>query len=263
MKQLTKRLIRPLVRRFGFDVVRYNQKQHGIQQLGVHPFSDMRHFLKGNTKPTIIDVGANVGQSARRFLDDYPGSAIHSFEPSPSTFEKLRANCASFPNVKCWNYGVGANDETLEFIENDYSYMSSFLAPSKFSWGNIVKKVDVPVLSLDSFTSEHGINSIQILKSDTQGYDFEVFKGAQRLMNENRIGLIYFEFIFSDMYENLPSFDEVFRYLVEKGYSLVSFYDFHFQNELASWTDALFINTEFHKARVEQGGAGNAASRRA
>jgi FkbM family methyltransferase len=246
MKQLAKKLIRPLLRRSGFDLVRYDQKQ-----LGVDPFFDMQHFLKGNTKPTIIDVGANVGQTARRFLDNYPGSEIHSFEPSPSTFEKLRANCASFPNVKCWNYGVGSRNETLEFIENDHSDMSSFLAPSKSSWGNVINKVNVPIVTLDSFTSEHDINSVQILKSDTQGFDFEVFKGAQRLMDENRIGLIYFEFIFSDMYENLPSFDEVFRYLVEKGYSLVSFYDFHFQNKLASWTDALFINTESSEIRVE------------
>ena len=57
---------------------------------------------------------------------------------------------------------------------------------------------------------------VDILKSDTQGYDFEVFKGAQQAMRDNRIGLLYFEFIFSDMYKNLPPFDEVFRLTLKK-----------------------------------------------
>jgi len=79
-------------------------------------------------------------------------------------------------------------------------------------------------------------------------------------MEEDRIALIYFEFIFSDMYENLPSFHDVFRYLCELNYSLVTFYESHFQEELVSWTDALFINREFNRRRVEQRRAASGAT---
>jgi len=116
---------------------------------------------------------------------------------------------------------------------------------------------------LDSFAIKHDIDFIHILKSDAQGFDFEVLKGASDLMEENRIALIYFEFIFSDMYKNLPSFHEVFRYLCERNYSLVTFYESHFQEELVSWTDVLFINREFYRSRVEQGrGADGTTARR-
>lgn len=74
-------------------------------------------------------------------------------------------------------------------------------------------------------------------------------------MVENRIGLIYFEFIFSDMYKDLPRFDEVFRYLIDHNFALVAIYDQHFQDEILSWTDVLFINCELKRKRVEAAGA--------
>ena len=74
-----------------------------------------------------------------------------------------------------------------------------------------------------------------------------MFKGAQQMMREDRIQMLYFEIIFSDMYKDLPGFDTVYRYLSENRFRLVSFYRFHFQNNLASWTDALFINPQFRQ----------------
>jgi FkbM family methyltransferase len=245
MKNLAKRIVRPLVRRLGYDVVAYSP-----EKLGVDPLADTRNLLKGIASPTLFDVGANTGQTAIRFVRNYPAAMIHSFEPSPTTFGELEANCRPYPRVKCWNLGVGCADAVLTFLENDHSDMSSFLAPGDSCWGKVERRTDVPVVSLDSFAARQGINYIHLLKSDTQGFDFEVLKGAQRLMQEKRIGLIYFEFIFSDMYKDLPAFDQVFRYLTDHGFALVTFYDFHFQRDLASWTDALFISRDFHAKRI-------------
>jgi hypothetical protein len=87
---------------------------------------------------------------------------------------------------------------------------------------------------------------VDILKSDTQGYDLEVFKGAEQAMHRQQIGLVYFEFIFSDMYKKLPAFDEVFRHLIDRDFALVSIYEFHHQNRLAGWCDALFVNKTYY-----------------
>ena len=79
--------------------------------------------------------------------------------------------------------------------------------------------------------------------------DLEVFKGAERTMSANNVGLIYFEIIFSDMYKNLPPFAQVFDFLINRDFLLVSFYEFFYQNQLASWTDALFV----HKSYLRSG----------
>jgi FkbM family methyltransferase len=254
---MIKTAIRRLVRHCGFDIIRY----HREQQVGVDPFADMHRFLRENKRLVIFDVGANVGQSVHKFKAEFPASVIHSFEPSPSTYKQLVANCRTYTGVNTWNLGVGSSNTTLAFQENEQSDMSSFLSPSEFSWGKIVRTTNVTVTTLDTFSRDYNIDFIHILKSDTQGFDFEVFKGASGLMEENRIALIYFEFIFSDMYKKLPSFHDVFRYLSERNFSLVTFYESHFQKELVSWTDALFINREFNRRRVEQKHPADGATR--
>ena len=136
--------------------------------------------------------------------------------------------------------------------------MSSFLPPGKTCWGEIGKMTNVEVLTLDAFANEQKIEFIHILKSDTQGYDFEVFKGAEELMKENRIGLVYFESIFSEMYKGLTPFHEVCRFLLEHNFKLVSFYQPHFQQYLISWADLMFINVDYCRQRLEQNGTDSA-----
>ncbi|MCP9913973.1 FkbM family methyltransferase [Cyanobium sp. BA20m-14] len=246
MLKSAKNLSRFLARCAGLEFRRLQKPK-----LGIDPFNDLQYFLSGITEPTVYDVGANIGQSVDRFINIFPHSRIHSFEPSPTTFEQLKVHCQRHSNVSAWNLGIGSSDGALEFIENIHSDMSSFLLPSKLAWGEVTNKVNTEVTTIDTFSKGRNIEYIHILKSDTQGFDFEVFKGAEEMMSENRIGLIYFEFIFADMYQNLPSFDQVFRYLTDNGFLLVSFYGFHFQNDLASWTDAIFISSSFYKKRLE------------
>jgi FkbM family methyltransferase len=248
-----KQSIRDLIRKIGYDVSRYNPKE-----LGRDPFRDMKFFLNSLNCPVIFDVGANIGQSVDSFRQTFPDSLIHSFEPSPGTYSKLREHCNGLNGVKTWNCGIGSSQAILPFLENDNSDMSSFLAPGKLCWGKQDRTTDVKVLTLDEFAREQDVKSVHILKSDTQGYELEVFKGAEGLMKENRIGLIYFEYIFSEMYKDLPSFDEVFRFLLEHNFALVSFYQPHFQQDILSWTDVMFINVEYNRQRIEQNAAANA-----
>ena len=140
----------------------------------------------------------------------------------------------------------------MTLIENVEPDMTSFLEPSEFAWGRVDKSTTVDVVTLDDFSSRHHIEYIHILKSDTQGYEYEVLKGAKRLMNENRIAMVYLEFIFSDMYKGAAPFDQISGLLREHGFLLVCFYNPHFQEHLLSWNDALFINSKFYAAFVRE-----------
>jgi hypothetical protein len=48
------------------------------------------------------------------------------------------------------------------------------------------------------------------------------------------------EIIFSEMYKGLPTLDEIYRFMTERGFYLVAFYDFHYQNNRVGWCDAMF-----------------------
>jgi FkbM family methyltransferase len=222
------------------------------EKVGESALSDMKRFVPADARPIILDVGANTGQSVKRLRKIFPASLIHSFEPSQRIFEQLKTNIADKEGVYAWNLALGASVEKRTFLENDHSDMSSFLELSKTGWGKIEKQSEVEVDTVDHFLATQQIESVDILKSDTQGFDFEVIKGAEHTMRRNGIGLLYFEFIFSEMYKGLPRFDEVFRHLTDRNFLLVSIYDITHQNDLASWTDALFINKEYYRKRPKK-----------
>ncbi len=39
---------------------------------------------------TVLDVGANVGQSVRRIMHTFTKATVHAFEPAPEAFAELR-----------------------------------------------------------------------------------------------------------------------------------------------------------------------------
>jgi FkbM family methyltransferase len=229
--------IRNLIRRLGFDIVRYRKSK-----IGVEPFSDIRFFLKSTQNPVIFDIGANEGQTAKRFISDFPNANVYSFEPSPKTFIDLRRNLKIHKNSHQFNVGIGSKNENRCLLENNHSTMSSFLDPGKACWGNLVQKTDTRIITLDEFSKSHGIDTIHILKSDTQGYDLEVLKGCESLFAHGRIHLIHIEIIFAELYNNLPSPSQILDFLSKRNFSLVSFYNINCHNNLAGWADALFVN---------------------
>jgi FkbM family methyltransferase len=234
-----KETIRSVAAKLGYDV-------RNTASLGINPFVDMRRFVPAGKDPLILDIGANVGQSVGRFRKTFPTAIIHSFEPGPETFKTLSQNVATDERVSVWNCAVGASTGKETFQENTNPDMSSFKSLSTTGWGEVSRQSLVEVTTVDAFLESNRIAHVDILKSDTQGYELEVFKGAERAMRANRIGLVYFEFIFSDMYQHLPGFDEVFRHLVDRNFSLVAIYDFHYQNRLASFADILFVNRDYY-----------------
>ena len=214
------------------------------QRLGLDPMRDIRTLLADVACPTVFDVGANVGETVVQLKRLFPCCELHAFEPGPETFRALEENIFGVENVHLVNAAVGATAGTQPLIENEHSVMSSFLAPGELGWGKVVRHTPVEVTTLDAYCAAHGVERIHLLKSDTQGYELEVLKGAEELMAASRIGLVYIEIVYAAIYEDLPSLDEVYRFLADHHFSLVAFYNFtpRYEGELPSWCDALFAS---------------------
>jgi FkbM family methyltransferase len=235
-----RRSVRRVFHKLGYHISHFD----GV---GGDPFRDMASFVH-EEPPLIFDVGANVGQSIENFRSAFKKEIqIHAFEPSPTTFKQLKKNASQISNVHLWNCALGSSAQQLKLLENSKPEWSSFLPISAFARGSVVRETLVPMQTLDGFCQEHGISKIDILKTDTQGYELEVFKGAERTITEGRIGVLFCEVIFSDMYKGLPNFSQVFDFLTNHDFLLVSFYDIFHEKRLASWTDGLFV----HKSYLE------------
>jgi FkbM family methyltransferase len=234
--------LRKAVQRFGWDIHVYSPPRFP------DPWDDMTCFLKDEKIPVLFDIGANVGQTALAMRGMFPRAIIHAFEPSPSTFAKLEAAVSTDRNVVLNNCGVGAQDGTLEFTENRNSDMSSFLPLGPEGWGEVLGKIAVPVVTVDGYCGENAVSRIDVLKIDTQGFDFEVLKGADRMLSNAQIRLVFMEVTFARLYEGLPRFDAIFGFLADRAYRLVAVYEPHRHNRILSWTDAMFASPEIVRA---------------
>jgi FkbM family methyltransferase len=247
-----KPFIQTLAASCGYQIVRSPAHRHGR-----NPFCDMRRFLSADDSVTVFDIGANIGQSVQAFRRYLPNSRIHSFEPSPQNFRQLQQAVSGHDGITAWNYALGSQSGKVVLLENSRPTMSSLLQLGEAGWGQVEKHTDVAIRTIDDVCSEQGVAHIDILKSDTQGYDLEVFKGAERMISENRVGIIFCELIFADIYQGMPPFDAVYRHLVDRGFALVCFYDMHF-NDLghALYCDGLFVNRTLHCSRLAGGPLG-------
>jgi len=216
-------------------------------KLGHDPFLDMVELTGAKADPVVFDVGANLGQTVGVVRNHFSRPVIHSFEPGETTFQQLKANTAGIPGLHLNNFGLGARVERRAFLENDHPDMSSFLEPGQDSWGTVTGRREVELDTVDHYCQSSAVSHVDILKVDTQGFDFEVVRGAAGMFGRHRIHLVYMEIIFSRMYKDLPPFDEVYRFLTGQGLALVSFYTMHFQHNRAAWTDAMFVDPEFKR----------------
>lgn len=231
--RFVRKAVKHLLRRAGIDI-------RFIPELGFDAYDDMRK-LAATERPLVFDIGANRGQTIEHFRNAFTQPVIHAFEPGRDTFANLRRRCAAIPDLHLNNVALGARAESRTFLENTRDDMSSFLEPSVDAWGEIADRYPVEVTTVDDYCAAHGIERIDILKSDTQGFDLDVLRGAQRMIDRSAIGLIFLEITFSDMYKGSPRFDEIYAFLADRRFALVSFYDFYYQRGRAGWTDALFI----------------------
>jgi FkbM family methyltransferase len=226
-------VLRAIVRRFGYDFHRLEDERD--------PFNDMRSLSHG--RPTIFDIGANVGQTIQQFRRTIPDCRIHAFEPSPTTYAKLREACGGLTDLWINNVAVGSQVGTVEFIESMDCEKSSVLEPHGVSWGGVKQRISVPITTVDEYCKERDMMHIDILKCDTQGYDLRVLKGAAGLFDRDAIKLVFLEINFAELYHKQDSLEELFGFLRMRGFALVTIYRVNYNEDgLAGWADALFVN---------------------
>lgn len=245
MKNYLKRKIKGVFRKLGFNINTLNHDEFGYN-INDEVIRILKSTSPGKQNPLILDVGSNIGQSIEFYKYHFPQSIIHAFEPG-TVFKQLKEKTSHFSGIQYNNVGVGAKKGEAVFINNTSSDVSSFLEPTGQMWGDVVSRTSVHLITIDDYIKDNSISDIDFLKIDTQGFDFEVLKGADKAMKDGKIKLVQLEITLSKLYENLPSMDEIIAFLFQRGYKLVAFYGFHNKRFASQWTDGLFIHQSLTK----------------
>jgi FkbM family methyltransferase len=199
-----------------------------------------RTILRNRIKrenPLIIDVGANLGSSVAFYRRLYPHARIVAFEPDPETFGRLRRRHGNASNVTLMNCGVGALPGRLTLQRNTHSSTNSFLEVDQASaWVRAtpgfrtMEPVEVEVVTLDATADRLSLDRVDFVKSDTQGFEPEVLKGAKKLLEEKRIRLLRLEVMCGRFYQQSVSLFDIESILHPFGYRLISLGGLHFDD---------------------------------
>jgi FkbM family methyltransferase len=192
----------------------YRRLPFGLDQL-----HDIKYILSEFKMETVVDVGANIGQTANRVTKVFPEAKIFCVEPVADTFEKLKNNVSS-SNISCYHLALGAENGSVDMVvplDNANNTMNSFKTPNVKDTAEGFKKETIAVMTLDTFCKEQNIPVINYLKIDTEGFDLEVLKGATIMLKEKKIGFVQVEVgmnpdnlyhaAFTDLKNYLESFD--------------------------------------------------------
>jgi FkbM family methyltransferase len=181
-----------------------------------------------NPSPIIFDVGANRGQSYRRFRKLFPDARIWSFEPDPEMFALLDRAMATDALAHAVPAAVGSDDGTATLYRNSRSGTNS-LSPMRddAAWARELPagrrdRVVARLVTLDSYCAQEEINRIDFAKFDIQGFEPEALKGAQGLLKSQCIELLQLELILAAFYDRVTNFSDVERWLLPHGYRLMT-----------------------------------------
>ncbi len=187
-----------VVAKFDRYLVRFH---HGFENLDYDFDSNGEAFVlqtlqaKAGIK-TILDVGANQGDWSLIASRTFPQAAIHSFEIVSSTHRKLVENCQGCANVRPHNLGMSdQNGTTTVYFSQSQSVLATCVPGFSQSFHQYEPKSEqAKVVTGDSFCAENGIESIDLLKMDVEGFEPNVLRGFAGMLKSGRIKIIQFEY---------------------------------------------------------------------
>ena len=212
------------------------------------------NFFKNNFKNktiTIIDVGAHEGETIKLFLKYFNINKIISYEASKINYKKLN----KFDNSKIIlnNIALGNEEKELEFFQTSESSSSTFRKinhDSKYfkrkkkilSFFNmkeyIIKSELIKLKTLEGEFTRLDLKDVDILKIDTEGFEFDVIKGAKNKIKN--IKYILFEHHYDQMIIKDYKFSQINNYLKQQNFKKI----IKFKMPLRKTFEYIYVNKE-------------------
>lgn len=223
-----------LIRSFGYKIV-------GAKKIVKHNDFDsillfIFNHLFNKKKVVIFDVGANEGQTIKRFQKVFKNNFFFCFEPTRRLYQKLKEKFLHKRNIKIFDFGISNKVSKIKFFDYKYSPINSFIPVDKKSKFYIARKeilnikenekfletYNVKITTLDKIAKDLKIEKIDILKIDTQGFEDKVLEGSAQLLKKGKIKVIELELILGFGYSKSLSFFDIEKILTKYKYKLIA-----------------------------------------
>ena len=186
--------------------------------------------LSGNHINTLFDVGSHRGETIRFISSFIKVKNIYAFEPLKKNFDVLlqktnKINKKNKTNIIYYQMGLGEKTESKiikEMKETSSSTLNDINTKSKYfrkkslllnfgSNKNFYKEKEVKIIKAASVIKKKSINIVDLLKIDTEGYEFSAIKGFDKELH--RVKVILFEHHYNLMIKKNYKFSDINNYL--------------------------------------------------
>jgi len=151
------------------------------------------YYMQDALRPgmTVLDCGANEGlfsvMAGRRVG---PTGRVVALEPSMREFERLSANVRRNnleSVVVCCREAVTEHDgvATLHVVDGEHAGQNTFGAPV-YDGVAVVGDEEVPTTTIDSLVERCGVASVDFVKMDVEGAEFQALSGARKMLARDR-----------------------------------------------------------------------------
>lgn len=192
------------------------------------PYNAIARYLPAN--PVIVEAGAHDGSTTVEMASFWPQSTIHAFEPVPAAAAEVRTKVAIFgKRVQCHQLALGDADSFMDMhVSGDGSagscQSSSLLAPTdaqirEFPAIPFGAQERVRVVPLDSWAAEGGLDSVDFMWLDMQGYELVALAGARKLLPN--VSAVHMEVSNVLLYEGAALYPAVRRAMADWGFQPV------------------------------------------
>ena len=199
-------------------------------------------FLKKKIPKNIdilIDVGAHQGDTIIEFLKIFLIKKIYAFEPSRKNFKKLIKKTKKIEKcnpvkIKVYPYGLGEKNDIMRLTEiadgvsntfNNLNVNSTYFKKKKFitslfGMKKFIKdEVLTKIVHLKDLIKEEKIDKIDLIKIDTEGFEYNTLVGMDREIKKVRF--ILFEHHYDNMIIKNYKFKDIHALLVNNGFQKV------------------------------------------
>lgn len=232
---MLKHLVQSAARSFGYEI-----RRTASPAVGANWSVDLPLLLRTQSAPVVFDIGANVGQTSTRLAAAFPAPArIFAFEPAAATYAELARAVAPFPHVRSFQQAVGDRPARLRLHHGRNSQLSRFVPVSSVT---AESSEEVEVTTVDAVAANHTLERVDLLKSDTEGHDGAVLRGAIGLLRRSAIRAVLAEATFESTGELHTKFSELLALLEPHGFCLHQIYDREHWGIRLKFCNVLFLH---------------------
>jgi FkbM family methyltransferase len=221
--------------------------------------NDVLKKLVGKTAPVIVDVGANIGQTADKLKRIWHNSWIHCIEPLHEQYKYLKRNTLHLNGVKTYNIALGSWDGPRKFYINEHQPMlSGFYELNPDSEDSIAlnqpedahdnflnaQETIVDCMTLDNWAITNEVTHIDLLKMDAQGAEPDILRGGREILKNTHV--IVTELMFYDLYKKKNSFYEIESTLIPLGFELfdIGYVSKNPMTGRTDWVDVIYVKRD-------------------